>query len=151
VKAGFNVTILTRDASKGGLPEGAKVKAVDYSSTDSLKAALEGQDAVVSTLGGGALGGYYPLIDAAVAAGVQRFIPSEFGINTRKAIGTPIGSIVGGKVKTVDYLDQKAKENPGFSWTGLAIGLFFDAVCCPLFPMPQTPHSNNLLFLKGPN
>lgn len=63
-----------------------------------------------------------------MAAGVKRFIPSEFGINTRKVQGTTIGKILAGKVAVVDYLAEKARENPGFSWTGLSTGLFFDWV-----------------------
>ncbi|EFX02067.1 NmrA-like protein [Grosmannia clavigera kw1407] len=127
VKAGFTVTLLSRD-SKQPLPEGVKaIKAVDYSSVDSLKAALNGQDAVVSTLGSLALGNQSPLIDAAIAVGVKRFIPSEFGINTRKARDTPIGKIIAAKVSTVDYLIKKADASKGvFTWTGIATGLFFD-------------------------
>jgi hypothetical protein len=69
-------------------------------------------------------------IDAAVAAGVKRFIPSEFGINTRKVRGTPIGTILTGKIDVVDYLEEvAAKGDGGFSWTGLSTGLFFDWVC----------------------
>lgn len=127
VRAGFTVTLLSRDASKP-LPAGvAAVKAVDYSSVASLTAALAGQDAVVSTIGSAALGGQSPLVDAAVAAGVKRFIPSEFGINTRKARDAAIGKIIAAKVSTVDYLIQKADASGGaFTWTGIATGLFFD-------------------------
>ena len=130
VKAGFTVTALTRDASKAEakLPSEVAVKQVDYTSVDNLKEALAGQDAVVSVLGTMAVGGQTPLADAAVAAGIKRFIPSEFGVNTRKAIGKPIGNVLSAKIKFVDYLEEKAKANPGFSWTGLSIGLFFDYV-----------------------
>jgi hypothetical protein len=104
------------------------VKEVDYESVDSLKAAFAGQDAVVSAIATVAIKGQQPIIDAAIAAGVKRFIPSEFGVNTRLTGGTTIGKILAGKVATVDYLDAKAKENKDFSWTGLATGLFFDWV-----------------------
>ena len=67
-------------------------------------------------------------VDAAIVAGVKRFIPSEFGINTRRVRDQPIGKIVAGKIAIVDYLEEKAKENSGFTWTGLTTGLFFDAV-----------------------
>lgn len=66
------------------------------------------------------------IIDAAVAAGVKRFIPSEFGTDTRRVPGTPIGKILAGKVAIVDYL--KTKESETFSWTALATGMFFDWV-----------------------
>jgi hypothetical protein len=104
------------------------VKKVDYDSTDSLKEAFKGQDAVVSAIATPAVQGQKTIIDAAVAAGVKRFIPSEFGINTRITGGTAIGKILGGKVAVVDYLEEKAKANSHFSWTGISTGLFFDWV-----------------------
>ncbi len=55
---------------------------VDYESDESsLRQALQGQDVLVSALGKGALAIQGRLIDAAVAAGVRRIIPSEFGGN----------------------------------------------------------------------
>jgi putative NADH-flavin reductase len=126
--AGFSVTALTRPSSTATFPDGVTVKKVDYESSDSLKEAFAGQDAVVSAIATPAVGGQQIIVDAALAAGVKRFIPSEFGINTRIVGGTPIGKILTGKVGTVDYLASKAKENPDFSWTGLSTGLFFDWV-----------------------
>jgi hypothetical protein len=55
---------------------------VDFISVESLTAALKGIDAVVSTVPGVAIKDQIPLIDAAAAAGVKRFIPSEFGAVT---------------------------------------------------------------------
>ncbi|KAK1752979.1 hypothetical protein QBC47DRAFT_415712 [Echria macrotheca] len=128
IAAGFTVTALTREGSTSTFPEidGLTVKKVDYTSFDSLRDAFTGQDAVVSVVATAAIGVQNVAIDAAVAAGVKRFIPSEFGVNTRKTQGLPIGKILAGKVSVVDYLDEKAKQNEGFSWTGLSTGLFFD-------------------------
>ncbi|KAF4966104.1 hypothetical protein FSARC_6155 [Fusarium sarcochroum] len=77
----FNLTVLTRAGSKSTFPEGIKVVEVDYDNLESLTAALQGQEAVVSTIGSLAIPSQSLLIDAAVAAGVQRFLPSEFGSN----------------------------------------------------------------------
>ncbi|TVY63671.1 Isoflavone reductase-like protein PCBER [Fusarium oxysporum f. sp. cubense] len=77
----FNLTVLTRIGSKSTFPEGIKVIQVDYNSLDSLTSALQGQDAVVSTVGSLAIPSQTLLIDAAVATGVKRFLPSEFGSN----------------------------------------------------------------------
>ncbi|KAI1074835.1 NAD(P)-binding protein [Whalleya microplaca] len=126
LSAGFNVTALMREDSASTFPSGVVPKKVNYQSVDSLTSALEGQDAVVSTIATVAVGGQYPLVDAAVAAKVKRFIPSEFGINTRTVKDTAIGKILQGKVKTVDYLQEKSKEHPWFTWTGVSTGLFFD-------------------------
>jgi hypothetical protein len=105
------------------------VKKVDYESVDSLKEALHGHDAVVSAAATPAVGKQYPIIDAAVAAGVSRFIPSEFGINTRTVQHEGLKTILSGKIQVLDYLVEKSKENPSFTWTGVANGLFFDWVC----------------------
>ncbi|KAL2260103.1 hypothetical protein VTK26DRAFT_6007 [Humicola hyalothermophila] len=130
VAAGFTVTGVTREASTNStpkFPDGLEVKSVDYSSFDALKAAFTGQDAVVSVVGTTAIGVQKTAIDAALAAGVKRFIPSEFGVNTRRVRGTPMGKILAGKIAIVDYLEELAKANPEFSWTGLSTGLFFDS------------------------
>ncbi|CAK7212229.1 hypothetical protein SCUCBS95973_001391 [Sporothrix curviconia] len=128
VQAGFNVTVFTREGSTSTPPAGTSVKQVDYKSVDSLKAALAGQDAVVSVLGSFVIGEQQPLAEVAVAPGssIKRFIPSEFGINTRKTRDTPIGKILGGKTLLVDFLTEAAAKNPNFAWTGISSGHFFD-------------------------
>ncbi|KAI0538701.1 hypothetical protein GGR58DRAFT_282506 [Xylaria digitata] len=126
VDAGFAVTVLTREGSTATFPAGVVSKAVDYSSVGSLTSALEGQDALVSTIATVAVAGQQPLVDAAVAAGVRRIIPSEFGISTRFLGKEPIGTILQGKIKTLNYIHEKSKQNPSFTWTGISTGLFFD-------------------------
>lgn len=127
VDQGFTVTIFSRNPNPENTPKGVTVKSVDYDDLESLKSALAGQDAVVSVLGSAALGAQQAkVVDAAVAAGVKRFIPSEFGINTRKVEGQTIAKILGFKIKLVDNLIAIAKENPNFTWTGVNTGMFFD-------------------------
>ncbi|KAH6654297.1 hypothetical protein BKA67DRAFT_592489 [Truncatella angustata] len=123
---GFNVTVLTRNSSSSTFPSGVTVKKVDYDSVKSLEDALQGQDAVVSAAASPAVGNQYPIIDAALNAGVKRFIPSEFGINTRTVQHEGLKTIIAGKIKVADYLAEKSKGNPSFTWTGVANGLFFD-------------------------
>lgn len=138
LSAGFAVTGVTRvDATNSTpkFPDSLPVKKVDYGSFDALRDAFRGQDAVVSVVGTAAVAVVQrTAIDAAVAAGVKRFVPSEFGIHTRKVRGSPIGSILAGKIGVVDYLEEVAQREEGFSWTGLSTGLFFDWVC----PSPST-------------
>ena len=83
--AGFTVTALTRPDSKSTFPSGVKVSQVDYTSKSSLQSALEGQDALISTLSTQAAGDQRTLIEAAAAAGVKRILPSEFGSDTSNA------------------------------------------------------------------
>ncbi|KAJ4393872.1 hypothetical protein N0V93_003088 [Gnomoniopsis smithogilvyi] len=127
VDQGFQVSVLTRGSKEGNLPKGVTIKTVNYDDEESLKSAVAGQDAVVSTLGSAALGPQQQkLADVAFALGVKRFIPSEFGINTRQLQGLKIGQIVAGKTKLVDDLIKKAEQNSNFTWTGLSNGMFFD-------------------------
>jgi len=105
------------------------VNRVDITSVDSIKDAVTGQDAVVSTVTTMAAGGQKTVIDAVIAARVPRFIPSEFGIPSRQNRNTKIGKLVGAKVENTDYLIELAQKYDWFSWTGLSTGLFLDAVC----------------------
>jgi uncharacterized protein YbjT (DUF2867 family) len=76
---GFTVAVLTREGSTSTFPAGVKVAKVDYTSEESLTAALRGQHALISTLATEVVSSQDILIKAAIAARVYRIIPSEFG------------------------------------------------------------------------
>ncbi|KAF6816491.1 NmrA-like family protein [Colletotrichum plurivorum] len=126
IDGGFDVTVISRQESTATFPAGVTVKKIDLSSAEAVTEALKGQDAVVSTAATTAAGAQKLLIDASVAAGVKRFIPSEFGIHTREARGTKIGALLTPKIQNTDYLIELAKKHESFSWTGIAVGPFFD-------------------------
>ena len=65
--------------SKTIVPDGAQAVRVDYADPAALKAALHGVDVVISALGGDAIQVQLPIAEAAKAAGVKLFVPSEFG------------------------------------------------------------------------
>ncbi|KAK5996888.1 hypothetical protein PT974_02235 [Cladobotryum mycophilum] len=120
----FNITVLRRNGSKSTYPAGTKVVDVDFESVDSLKAALVGQDAVVSTLASSALAIQKVLVDAAAAAGVQRFIPSEFGCD----LGNPLTQklpVFAHKVEVQEHLEQVAKSSQ-LSYTLVYNAAFLD-------------------------
>jgi hypothetical protein len=130
----FDITVLTRESSTHTYPSGVKVVKVDYSNFDSLVGALEGQDALVSTVAGQAIAGQRILIDAAVKAGVKRVIPSEFGcdLKNHKARALPAFQ---SKVEIEEYLDDLAVKGVlsytliftgGFLDMGLRNGMFFN-------------------------
>lgn len=130
----FDVTVLTRQGSQAKFPSGVKVVTVDYSSLESLTNAFHGQDAVVSTLASMALSTQTLMVDAAIAAGVKRFIPSEFGSDTYNVKSRAL-SVFSSKVAIQDYLEQKCKEssltytpiiNMAFFDWGLQMGLFLN-------------------------
>ncbi|KAM0277196.1 hypothetical protein ACHAQH_005979 [Verticillium albo-atrum] len=123
---GFHVTAITRQESTATFPPDVVVKRADLSSTESVTEALNGQDAIVSTIAAGAIATQKIFIDAAIVAHVKRFIPSEFGINTREARGTKFGHFVAPKIADVDYLIELSEKHDWFSWTGISTGVFFD-------------------------
>ncbi|ETN46653.1 uncharacterized protein HMPREF1541_00839 [Cyphellophora europaea CBS 101466] len=119
----YNITILTRESSTSTFPEGIKVIRAAYT-VDGLTEAFRGQDAVVSAVGGGGLVQQTVLIDAAVQAGVKRFLPSELSMSSTTAAFRELVPVFQWKWEVLEYL--KAKEKEGLSWTGIATGPFID-------------------------
>ncbi|KAE8550070.1 hypothetical protein EYB25_008601 [Talaromyces marneffei] len=72
------VTTLTRADSRSALPEGVIPKVVDYEKPETIVEALNGQEALVITLGAYALSNEFKLIEAAEKAGVQWILPNEW-------------------------------------------------------------------------
>jgi uncharacterized protein YbjT (DUF2867 family) len=132
----FNVTVISRESSTATFPSGVKVIKTDYSS-NSLVSAFEGQDAVVSIAGPGQLSDQQQYIDAAIAAGVKRFMPSEFGSDISNPKARELVPIFAPKAQVTEYLE--AKESDTFSWSAVANGPFFDWV---------SSHNNNNLQYK---
>ena len=126
--ANFRVTVLSRrggNSSKLAPHPNLTIKEVDFSCTQSLTAALDGVQVVVSCLATLAIGCQNALIDASVAAGVTRFIPAEFGMDSNNPLCAQL-PVCAPKVATQKYLLEKSHANPDFSWTGVANGLFLD-------------------------
>ncbi|CAN9154144.1 unnamed protein product [Alternaria alternata] len=119
----YNTTVLSRQQSSSQFPEGVRVIRADYDDPNSLKSAIKGQDVVISTVGGAATGDQNRFIDAAVAAGVKRFLPSEYGPNTQDPRVVEFIPILPSKMQTVDYLRSKEDR---MEWTSLVTGLWFD-------------------------
>ncbi|TFB02998.1 Isoflavone reductase-like protein P3 [Trichoderma ghanense] len=122
----FTVTVLRRaSSSPSTIPDGVRTVDVDFTSVDSLTAALAGQDAVVSTVGSAALGAEQKkLVDAAVAAGVKRFLPSEFGCDLANPLAAKL-PVFAPKVEVARYLEEKAQATP-LTYTFVYTGPFFD-------------------------
>jgi nucleoside-diphosphate-sugar epimerase len=104
----FNIQVLRRNGSKSTFPSDVKVVDVDFESLDSLKAALTGQDAVVSTVGAPGVLGQTLLFDAAAAAGVKRVLPSEFGSDLDQPSNRSL-PVYGHKVQVQEHLIKLAQ------------------------------------------
>lgn len=125
--AGYNVTILARAESISKAPSGPgiTVKAVDYASKQSLVDALKGAYGVVSLLNLAGLQSQTSLADAALEAGVSRFIPSEFGSNTLEPHVNAL-PVFAPKVKTFEHVKALTAANPSFSYTVIMTGLLLE-------------------------
>ncbi|KAH6655921.1 oxidoreductase CipA-like protein [Truncatella angustata] len=128
LNAGLSVTVLSRmDSSSSKLTPHPHltIKEVDFGSIASLAPAMHGVEVVVSCVATMAIGGQNSLIDASIAAGVKRFIPAEFGMDSANTLAMQL-PVCAPKAATQRYLAQKALSNPGFTWTAIANGLFLD-------------------------
>lgn len=126
--AGFQVTVVARTESTAEFPSNVTIRRFDLSSNKDLVEALTGQDVVVSALAHTAASLQRAVIDASISAHVQRFIPSEYGMNTRKFGVSKLAVMLKEKVDIMDYLIELSKKYEWFSWTGLATGSFFEWV-----------------------
>ncbi|PPJ61126.1 hypothetical protein CBER1_04166 [Cercospora berteroae] len=119
----FEVAVLSRRSSKSQYPSSV----MDLRVSDDLPHAelvdlLKGQHAVISAVGyaGGALDIQYKVIDAAIEAGVARFFPSEYAFDYADPLTTWLSPVFASKTRVAEYLEEKAKGHPEFSWTGVA-------------------------------
>ena len=139
--AGFAVTVLTRDSKAlKGLPEGVQAVDVDYTSVESLTAALRGQDAAVCTLGTTAVTNQRTIIDAAIAAGVKRYIPSDFGSFTSDTAAQAVMPFLASLTEIRKYLAEKAQEG-ALEYTAFATGAFLELVLAMPFAADLTKRS----------
>jgi uncharacterized protein YbjT (DUF2867 family) len=118
------VIVLSRSDTAPNLPANITVRKVDYDSFESLKAAIKGVDAIVSAVGFGGFVGQKKIVDAAVAAGVQRIIPSEFGHNTTLPEFRKL-PVFTAKIELQEYLKKVSAES-GITYTVVATGPFLD-------------------------
>ncbi|KAJ5726750.1 uncharacterized protein N7483_008107 [Penicillium malachiteum] len=125
VASGFEVTVLVRGDKPSVFAEPVKTTTVDYASHTSLVSALQGIDALISVLSGPGLDYQPALLDAAIEAGVSRFLPSEFGANTYIPLTSQI-PIFQGKVAFQKLLSKKVEEHPSLSYSLVVHGPLFD-------------------------
>ncbi|KAL6707244.1 hypothetical protein ACN47E_004232 [Coniothyrium glycines] len=131
----LSITILSRASSHAEFPPDIPVIRVsDDFTTSELTTAFTGQDAVVVALSTvpvtkeqGHTGLAYRLVDAALAAGVHRFIPSEYAANNLDPRARSLVPIYDRKGEMLSYLIAKCAE-PGatLTWSSISCGLWLD-------------------------
>ncbi|PLB53256.1 NAD(P)-binding protein [Aspergillus steynii IBT 23096] len=138
----FTVTVIRRAGSSSAFPANLKVIDVDYSSVDSLKSAFKDQDSILSLVPTFAVDAQQAFIDAAVEAGVSRFIPSEFSANLTHPNARTL-PVFAPKVKIQEYLVEKAK-NTGLTYTFIYCGGWLDAGSHRSFLISSTGDTTNI-------
>ncbi|KAM0248670.1 hypothetical protein ACHAQJ_009377 [Trichoderma viride] len=121
--AGFSVTAIQRQGSTNVAAGAVKSIKVDLSSEKELASAFNGIDVVVSAVPNPQLETEQIVIQAAIAAGVKRIVPSEYSSNleTDAAKSLPI---VAEKIKTRRYIEEVAASDK-IEWTSVNNGAFF--------------------------
>ncbi|KAJ5116221.1 hypothetical protein N7456_000569 [Penicillium angulare] len=119
----FDITAISRKESTAVFPPGVNVIKSDLSEDD-LVSAFQGQDAVISAIGGMGVADQKKIVDAALRAGIKRFIPSEFSVDSLNEAVLQLLPVFQVKKDLIEYL--KTKENEGLTWTGIATSGLLD-------------------------
>ncbi|KAF4345184.1 2`-hydroxyisoflavone reductase [Fusarium beomiforme] len=119
----FTVSALQRSSSKGKLPSNVNVITIDDSyPTEALVSAFTGQDAIINCMTSLAVADQLRFVDAAVAAKVRRYVPSEYGLNNNKPEARALNSVFREKGEVQDHL--RSKESTGLEWMTIACGMW---------------------------
>ncbi|OAX76976.1 hypothetical protein ACJ72_08730 [Emergomyces africanus] len=115
---GYSVSTLSREQSSYTPPAGVTNIKTDFTH-GSLVQALKGQDVVVSAIAGSAIMEQIKIIDAAIEVGVQRFIPSQYGGETRNKVTQSRVSFFALKNQVYEYLRERQDK---IAWTSFLSG-----------------------------
>ncbi|KAH7135092.1 hypothetical protein B0J11DRAFT_501942 [Dendryphion nanum] len=127
----YEIFILTYPSQTVQIPPHAPPTIIKHYSCDfsdaSLRDALSGTDLVVSTIAGGDHVFQTRIIDAAIAAGVKRFMPCEFGQNSlNDKLHQRVPRYVE-RAKIIEYLQHSSRTQQDFTWVALAVGSILDS------------------------
>ncbi|KPI40346.1 uncharacterized protein AB675_7512 [Cyphellophora attinorum] len=126
----FTVTVIARESSKTAFPSSVTVLHVpDSLPHDDLVRALRKQDVLISTIGYPAKLSEFTLIDAAIEAGVKRFIPSEYGLDNSNPAAQQLSTVFALKGRVQRYL--QSKESTGLTWTAIPTGMWLEWALTP--------------------
>ena len=132
------MTAIQRHDSTKPAPRNVNSVKVDLSSLSALTAAFVGHDAIVSAVSSPTLARERIWMDAAVAAGVKRIVPSEFSTNLENALAQKL-PIVTDKLAIRQYVveklcvqhgsesgngDESGEGRKGLEWTTINNGPF---------------------------
>ncbi|KAL2204569.1 NmrA-like family protein [Sarocladium strictum] len=129
----FEITVLRRSGSSTSYAQSDVTEVVvsDELALDELTEALKGQDVVISSFPLKDVNQHLRLVEAAFRAGVQRFIPADFGsCDAASPWAQETLKLYRDKTLVRDKLEKlgasSAQEGGHFTWTALICGHFFD-------------------------
>ncbi|GJC78512.1 isoflavone reductase IRL [Colletotrichum liriopes] len=123
-ESSFNVTLLQRSSSKVKLPPHLKtITIADTYPTDELVPAFAGQDVIVNCMTSLSVADQFRMIDAAITAGVKRYVPSEYGLNNMRPDAQALNVVFHDKGKVQEYLRSKADQGV-LEWMSVSCGMW---------------------------
>ncbi|KZV86118.1 NAD(P)-binding protein, partial [Exidia glandulosa HHB12029] len=132
LKCGWHVVILARTPSAIPLRPNSTVVQLDLGNHSALVEAMRGAQVVMCSVSGRARTGVdsfemqKPLIDAAISAGVRRYIPSEWATDHDHPAAQALPDLVyGSRRKVMRYLKEKAASGE-IEYTLFFSGVLFD-------------------------
>ncbi|KAH8202424.1 hypothetical protein TruAng_003409 [Truncatella angustata] len=120
----FTLTLLQRTSSKAKLPAYIRVISItDSYPTEELIAAFKDQDVVVNCMTTLSVSDQFRMIDAAIAAGVKRYVPTEYGLNNLRPDAQALNVVFHDKGKVQEHLRTKAAES-AIEWMSISCGMW---------------------------
>ncbi|KAF2494836.1 NAD(P)-binding protein [Lophium mytilinum] len=101
---------------------------------------FKGFDTVISLLGNHVMAAQPAIIDAAIAAGVTEFYPSEYGGDCHQGAYLT-NPYFREKQRTVAHLRAAVQKTPGFNYTLVITGAFVEFALMPLFGVDTEKHT----------
>ncbi|KAJ9131632.1 isoflavone reductase like protein irl [Pleurostoma richardsiae] len=118
----FTVTVLQRASSHAVIsPSVRTITVPDSYPAEALVDAFRGQDAVVNCITSLNVREQFRFVDAAVAAGVRRYVPSEYGLDNLKPKARALNAVFDGKGAVQAYLRSREGE---IEWTSFSCGMW---------------------------
>ena len=124
LKAGkHKITAITRVDSTNTVPAGVDIKRIDYANQASIVEALQGQDALVITMGARAPPEQQTkLIEAAAVANVPWVLPNEWGADISNTGLNKDIPLIGVKARYLEQIEQLGKS----SWIAVTCGFWYE-------------------------
>jgi len=124
----FKITILQRSSSPSPAPPRTTLILIpDTFPIAELTTALLPIDAVITCFPLTSVTTHLRIASAAFAAGVQRFIPADFGsVDSRSAYARELVPLFGKKAQVRELLEELSTQRPDFGWTSLVVGHLYD-------------------------